>query len=153
MTRSRGGLFASILLYWASAAAPAGALQLEVEAGDKADTVVLHVQMSSEEYKAAQGLLGGGKVVADYRIPGANEVNLRMPMSTKKYEALRQQAATRKGHGPDWCVTCTGAADAKPSTLRARTSIAASLISTTQCEKATKSQNNRVTGPGACPKQ
>jgi len=127
-------------------------LELQVDPGDKADRVLVHLQMSAEEYKAAKGQLGGGKAVADYRVPGASEVNLRMPMTKAKYEAVRKQAEDRKGHGPDWCVTCTGAPDAKPTTLRARTSLAASLISTAACEAATKSQNNKVTGPGACPK-
>jgi hypothetical protein len=146
-------LYAGAALGCVLAAPRAGALQLEVAPGDKADTVVLRIRMSAEEYKAAQGLLGGGKAVVDYRAPGSNEINLRMPMSKQKYEALRQQAATRKGQGPDWCVTCTGAPGTQPSTVRARTSVAASLIGTTQCEESTQSQNNTVTGPGACKKQ
>ena len=152
MTSMRRTLSIGIVLCGLVAPIRAMGLELQVEPGDKADRVIVNVQMSSAEYKAAKGQLGGGKAVADYRVPGSSEVNLRMPMSKAKYEAVRKQALDRKGQGPYWCVTCTGSPDAKPTTLRARTSLAASLISTSACETATKSQNNKVTGPGACPK-
>ena len=138
---------------WAGSACLTHALELQIEPGKEEGEVVVHLQSSQKEYDAAKGLVGSGKAIVDSRIPGANEVNLRLPMTTEKYNGLRKQAVDKEGTGPLWCATCTAGDGKKSTEIKARNSLAAALIGTSGCEEATKSQNIKVTGPGPCAKQ
>ena len=136
-------------MIWILGAGVANALVLHVKPqGDKGD-VILRVAMSSQDYSAAQGLMGGANQVTDSDIPGMNDVNVAVPVSAQRYDRIRKNAVNdSKTAGTQWCVVCR---DGKVNfTVNAETAFSAALVGTLQCQEKTKNQDLEVTGQGSC---